>query len=269
MKRRMISLVTVLVLALALALSASADLIWTPEDSFYESHREECVYVNRQYEMAGYDGTVAIWDAPGGTVRRTLSNGAHGRIQFTWSGDGMEWGYLYSYYEDSWQDPEWGGWVPMDDLALIYDSQQFMEDHESEITTIEDLTVDFDAAVVYSYPGGPSMERRLEENLDYMPFSEAFSDVYTDANGLRWGYVVYYMGLRDGWVCLDDPMNEHLDTNIVPVALSAAQLRDSATVTPGTSQQSQLILAGALVAAVVIVTAVIILKFHPKKKSEE
>ena len=49
MKRRMLSLVTVLVLALALALPAAADVIWTPDNTFYESHYKECTYVGRGY----------------------------------------------------------------------------------------------------------------------------------------------------------------------------------------------------------------------------
>ena len=268
MKRRMLSLVTVLVLVLALALPASADVIWTPDNAFYESHYEECTYVGRGYEMAGHDGTVTVWDAPGGTVVETLPNGTRGAVQFTWKGDGVEWGCLYNYSDNS---DEWSktGWVPMDDLALIYDSQQFMEDHGDEISSVEDLTVDFDTAVVYEYPGGPSREWPLKEDLDYLPFSQAFSDLYTDADGLRWGYVGYYMGHRNGWICLDDPMNEHLDTAVVPVAPSAAQQRGSATVTPGPVQQFPLLLAGVLVAAVVAVTAFAIVKLRPRKKAKE
>ena len=63
-------------------------------------------------------------------------------------------------------------------------------------------------------------------------------------------------------------MNENLDTNVVPVSLSAAQQRGSATVTPGAGQQFPLILAGVLVAAVVVATAFAIRKIRSGKRTE-
>ena len=63
-------------------------------------------------------------------------------------------------------------------------------------------------------------------------------------------------------------MNENLDTNVVPVAPSAAQLRGSATVIPGAGQLFPLILAGVLVAVVVVVTIFVIHKMRPRKKPE-
>lgn len=264
MKRRLLSLFLALTAAFTtLIVPASADLIWEPQDSFYEKHRDECAYVGRRYELAGYDGTVSVWSAPGGRVTATVSNGERGTVHFRWSGNGVDWGYVYGYSGNR-ND---GGWIPMDDLSPVYDSIQFTEDHEAEIVSGDPVPVEFRSAVLYSYPGGPA-GRVLEEDAAYMPFSEVFSSVYTDENGLRWGYVGYYMGRRDDWVCLDDPMNEGLDTGVAPVSPSAAQLRGSATVTPGESQQIPLILAGALVVAVVAVTVFVIRKLRPRKKSE-
>lgn len=260
MKRRLLSLLLALMAALALIVPASADLIWEPEDNFYQKHKNECTYVGRRYELAGYDGAVSVWSAPGGRVTETVPNGKRGTVQFRWSGGGVDWGYI-SGYSGAWDH---GGWVPMDDLSPVYDSAQFMKDHEVEITSFDPVPVEFHSAVLYNYPGGPA-GRVLEEDAGYMPFSEVFTTVYTDENGLRWGYVGYYMGRENSWVCLDDPMNEHLDTSVVPVAPSAAQVRGSATVTPGAGQRFPLILAGVLVAAVVVVTAFLIRKTRPLK----
>ena len=261
MKKRLISLLFAVSVMLSLASPALADIIWEPENSFYEKHRNECVYENRAYELAGYDGSVSLWSAPNGTVQQELPNGGQGTVQFRWSGDGVEWGYLYNVLEN-WQE---GGWAPMDDLTLIYDSRQFLEDHASEILEGDPVPVDFDSAVLYSYPGGP-VSGILKEDAAYMPFSEVFSTLYTDGDGCRWGYVGYYMGHRNGWVCLDDPLNEQLDTNIVAVEPSAAQLRGAPTVTPGVTQQTPLVLAGVLVVLVVVVTLLIIRKVRPKKR---
>lgn len=245
---------------LSLAAPAAADLIWEPENAFYERHRDECVYEDRQYELAGYDGVVTLWDAPNGMAQRELPNGERGTVQFRWSGNGVEWGYLYGILEN-WRD---GGWVPMDDLALVYDSRQFWEDHAAEIVEGGPAPVDFDFAVRYAYPGGP-VSGNLREHREYAPFSDVFSTLYADENGLRWGYVSYYMGSREVWVCLDDPQNEQLDTNIVAVEPSAAQLRGAPTVAPGVTDRPPLILAGVLVALVAVITLLVIQKVRPKK----
>lgn len=194
MRKKLISLLMAIASIAVLTLPAAADLIWEPEDSFYEKHRDECVYDGRAYEFAGYDGSVTVWSAPDGTVQREQSNGGRVRVQFRWTGSGVEWGYFYGL-EGSIDD----GWIPMDDLALVYDSQQFQKDHESEILNGDPVSVEFDTAVLYSYPGGPACDV-LKEDAEYMPFSEVFSAIYIDGNGLRWGYVGYYMGRRDSWV---------------------------------------------------------------------
>ena len=98
-----------------------------------------------------------------------------------------------------------------------------------------------------------------------MSFSEVFSTLYTDGNGQRWGYVGYYMGRRNGWVCLDDPLNEQLDTDIVPVEPSAAQLRGTPTAAPGAAQWQPLALAGGLVVLVVVITLLVIRRVWPKR----
>ena len=259
--KKLISFLLTSAAMLSLAMPAAADLIWEPEDSFYEKHRDECTYENRRYELAGYDGSVTLWSAPNGTAQRELPNGGQGTVQFRWSGDGVEWGYLYNVLENWWD----GGWAPMDDLTLIYDSQQFLEDRASEISEVDPIPVAFDSAVLYSYPGGPT-SGILKEDAAYMPFSEVFSTLYTDENGLRWGYVGYYMGRRDSWACLDDPLNEELDTAVVPVEPSPAQLRGAPTVTPGVTQRMPLVLAGVLVALVVVVTLLVVRRVRPKKR---
>ncbi|MCI9170625.1 MAG: hypothetical protein HFF42_06830 [Lawsonibacter sp.] len=256
MKRKMLTLFLAALALLSMAVPASADLIWEPGDPFYEKHQGECDYVGREYVLAGYDGKVTVFTAPGSMSKLTLDNGLLGTIQFTWEGKGTVWGYLIRWDDDRENRTE--GWVPMDDVSLVYDSQQFMEDHAGEIITeTQPVPVDFHEAVTYRYPNGPADDGVLNEDTDYMPFDETFTQVYTDENGLRWGYVGYYMGIRGVWICLDDPMNRELDTEIMPVAPSAAQLRGSATVTAG---PPALLIAAVLVAGVAAVTAFLLLK---------
>ena len=255
MKRKICTLFLAALAVLSLTVPASADSIWEPDDSFYKSHMGACTYVGREYELAGYDGKVTVFTAPGGVNKLTLDNGLRGTIQFTWEGKGTTWGYLI-YWDDQWIE----GWVPMDDVSLVYDSKQFMTDHAGEIVETDPVPVDFHEAVLYRYPNGP-VGNTLTEDPDYQRFGEIFTQVYTDENGLRWGYVDYYKGWRESWVCLDDPMNKELDTEIMPVASSAAQLRGSATVKAG---PPALLVAGGLVAVAAAVTGGLILKLKKR-----
>ena len=151
MKRKICTLFLAALAVLSLTVPVSADVIIEPRDSFFEKHREECTYVARQYELAGYDGKVTVFTAPGGVNKLTLDNGLRGTIQFTWEGKGTTWGYLI-YWDDQWIE----GWVPMDDVSLVYDSKQFMTDHAGEITETQPVPVDFHVAVLYDYPNGPA-----------------------------------------------------------------------------------------------------------------
>ena len=261
MKQRLLSLLLLLVLAIALAVPAAADVIWEPDDAFYNRHRDQCTYEHRVYELAGYGDSVQLWSAPDGRVREELPNGTRGTVQFRWSGSGVEWGYIYGLSGD-WEK---GGWIPMGDLTLVYDSQEFIADHADEIVTGDPVPVEFHSAMLYSYPGGPAAYV-LNEDARYMPFSDVFSTVYTDEDGLLWGHIGYYMGTRDYWVCLDDPMSEGLSAHIVESAPSAAQLRGAPTVEPGAGQALPLILAAVLVVVVVAVTVFLLHKLRPRKK---
>lgn len=254
MKRRVWTLAAAVTTALVLMLPVSADLIWTPANSFFEAHHQECSYVARMYEVGGYEGYTSVFDEPDGTSVGTVENGKRVHIQFCWPGE-KAWGYVNAGAAE--------GWVPMDDLSLIYDSQQFMEDHASEIRTGDPVPVEFREAMLYEYPNGPS-RLLMEEVEDYEPFSETFSAIFTDEQGKDWGYIGYYMGRVDAWVCLDDPMNEELSTAVVETPPSAAQLSQTPSVEEG---GNPLLLPGVLVAGVVAVTAVLMGKLCPKKKS--
>ena len=71
---------------------------------------------------------------------------------------------------------------------------------------------------------------------------------------------------EDDTCCLDDPLNEKLDTNIIAVEPTSAQLRGAPTVAPGITNQLPLVLAGVLVVLVVVITLLVIRKVRPKKR---
>lgn len=262
--KRLFSCVLAFSLMLALTLPVFADVIWEPRDSFYSRHRDECSYEDRRYELAGVDGTVNLWSAPNGLVTKTLQNGLVLRVQFRWTGDSLEWGYVYGSAEDG---TSLEGWAPMDDMSLVYDSRQFTQDHKLEIKDGDPADVSFTAARLYSYPRGPLTGSVLNERRDYMPFSDIFSTVYTDDEGLRWGYVGYYMGRCDAWVCIDDPESQDLSTGIVPTEPSVSQLRGETAVAPGIRMQGTIIISA--VVLVVLCTGAVIIIIRRKKPVKE
>ncbi len=58
--------------------------------------------------------------------------------------------------------------------------------------------------IMWAYPG-----QKSDAVFDYGDVTDYVSKTYTDENGLVWGYVVYYMGMRQVWVCLTDPYSEN------------------------------------------------------------
>ena len=123
-------------------LSASADVIFEPENNFYERHSDECSYFDRSC-LAGAD--TYLWDAPNLTTEGgKLQKGDSIYISFVYTdNDGLEWGLAET------QDK----WILMADLYLEYGSPEFMEEHSDEIYEDEPyLLSDGTVFVSWSYP---------------------------------------------------------------------------------------------------------------------
>lgn len=238
MKRKITTLLLAAVMLMVLSAPAVADVMWEPYgNSFYESHREEMEYVDRGYLANGQDGYITIKAAPDSLVEvANLPNGTYFNVGMTWQGkDGTLWAVGYHIYqtESGWN--EYMGWVPMSELALIYDYKEFASDHSGEFEAYDGSGDDLTEVCLYSYPGG-TYKYNLKESKDYMPFAESFEHLYTDENGLRWTYVGYYMGRNNAWVCIDDPLNETLGT---AGYLSVGQVRSGADVVPPAKELPQ------------------------------
>ena len=240
---------------LTAAVPAFADVIWEPNDAFYEAHRFECTYVNRGYTLAGANGEVEIRTEPNGAVRTTLKNGGLRNISHTWSDGVNEWGYTEWGYDgsDNTQLNRDAGWVRMSDLKLIYDSEEFFKDHGDEIETVDPIELSFASVKLFAYPNAPESRAYVFDDMEE-PFT--FETVYIDEAGLRWGYVGYYYGIRQKWICIDEPLIEGTDEP-EPEAETPGP--------SGISYQIPLLLAAVLVAAVVILTCVLVRRI-PRRK---
>ena len=201
--KRAFSVLLALCLCFLLAMSAFADVIYEPEDSFYEKHREECYYENRVYIAAGENGYAAVKKDPTSKKTETeLPNGTEVYISYVWDQDGG-WGLKDSH-----------GWISMSELTVKYDSISFEQEYGSEFIYLEewefiDLT-GRDYLNLWRYPGDAEPFATLGWQGEGAWFSEppedlSFNTIYEDPEGRRWGYVNYFYGLKDFWVCLTDP----------------------------------------------------------------
>ena len=246
------------VMLVSCTVPASADVIWVPEDDFYEAHWEECYYVvNRTYNLAGQDGSVDFWSAPGGTVLKKLPNDEEFFASYCWPGETEDWVCVTIRGETV--EEEVTGWVRAADMTLLYDSLEFFKDHAEEIDQDSKFSVQFDALKLFPYPNGPEKDASVHDDWEEeLPFSAT----YTDEAGLQWGYISYWHGYREQWVCLDEPMIKGAAER--KYVLTPEQERAAAQ-----SRQTTLILAAVLVAAVVIVTVVLIRKLPKRKEAQQ
>lgn len=175
------------------AFPAKADVIWEPEDSFYQKHASECTYVNRVFTANGPDGVVLVYHSPElPIVVEKWENGSRECISFTYKdSDGIVWGYCR-------------GWMPMEYMEVVYDSISFAEEYADQITKENgELDSKYLGKEIY-YWGYPGAENgyALTVGSEYTP---GYSGVFTDEEGNIWGNVGYYFGRKNFWVCIDKP----------------------------------------------------------------
>ncbi len=222
-----------------------ADVIVEPQDDFYLAHSQECEYVNRVFVAAGVEDVTNVYRSPvDGRVVNSVLNGNELYVEWSWN----DFYYLYDL-----------GWVHNEDVSLVYDSIAFIEDHDIYIYDEESMSIP--TARLYSYPNsGDSYE--LVEAAEYMLIGDAFSSIYEDENGLRWGHITYYMQ-HEGWICIDDPTNENFNSGFVPTEQSVSQLRGAdAEVIP---QSINLLIIATILVVIVVLVTVLMLKFVKKK----
>lgn len=186
--KRIICLFLALWLMLAAAPAAFATEL--PDDPFFWQYRGECQFNGRTYEAAGPDNVAEIYRSPvSNAVVTRVRNGLEIRISYTWLDAN---GFLWGYAEDD------GGWVPMDYLLLLYDHRCFLEEFPDRITD-RSGSLELGEVRLWAYPGSERSE--LLEAEEAVEYTLAFTD---DADR-EWVFVPYLMGVRDTWVCLDDP----------------------------------------------------------------
>jgi len=216
MKKTCLILAAILFLSLALPPGgARADVLWEPEDDFYNKHSDECVTVSRIFYANGEDGYVSMKKEPG--ARREvgkIENGETIYIQFTYNHNGESWG-IAEFTEP--KSERWtSGWTPMDQLQAKYDYISFDEEHSSEYYSYsdDDTTHEPIDIVLWTWPGSGEIASTLQKEwLD--PDTDSYilngpTRAYKDSDGREWGFVGYFYGSRNSWICLSDPSNDNI-----------------------------------------------------------
>lgn len=204
--RRLTALLLTALLTLALALPAYADVLWEPENRFYEDHRDECQYHNRSYTVNSPQGYADIRSAPNGVVTAQAENGRRVNVYFTC----RDWGYISNTGLE--------GWAPLAELSLIYDYASFAEEHGGEIFPVDKAVTDpplddyletgKTTVVFWPYPNAERMSGYYtgDHGLELLKALREYGVfTYTDEEGHLWGFCSYLYGHRNFWVLLDDP----------------------------------------------------------------
>ena len=198
--RRFQGIFLAILLALSLAAPAAADVIWEPEDDFYQKHAEACQLLQRNFYTNGPEGYVNFYRSPDSSaVTGQMENGT--KL------------YVYWRYED-WGYVEEEGWVPLGDLQLVYDHISFEEEYGGQFQPYDPETYgplleewEGDTLVLWPYPGAAQAQYVWQDAGDAMADLKeyGFSSIFVDEEGLTWGFCGYLYGNRNFWVCLDAP----------------------------------------------------------------
>lgn len=196
--KKLISLCMLVALLLALAAPASADVIWEPMDAFFQKHREEFQVHRTNYYVNAPSGVCTLYRAPGGSETGTLENGEVFSAYYLYTAeDGTQWGM---------SDDE--RYVPMSCLLDVYDLE-FLEESADSLQKeapagVRTKLAEGETFLWWSYPRGVW---HAEENWFGADcnLAEAATEFYQDDQGLWWGYIGYWMGRQEAWVCLSQP----------------------------------------------------------------
>lgn len=226
-KRFFIILVLCFILMSSVIIPVYADVISEPHDNdFYRSHTKDCVHVDRDFYVDSPDGSVSLKKEPGSESEVIkIENGEIIRIMFTYDYNGEIWGVTEIRKDANYRD--WpAGWIPMDQLVLVYDYISFAEDHNGEFypyTGNYDKLQNSEQIVFWKYPESGIINitatdkkniNEYFENLKDRDSRDYFAHAYKDEQGREWGFTGWgWYGYKNSWVCLSEPENADIPAN--------------------------------------------------------
>ena len=258
-----------LLFVLCLGMSVYADVAYTPIDDFYEENYRECQGIERYHIANGEPGCVVGYSPPTGEAKVVIPNGKEYFVSVVWSEESdIVWGCIE--YDPETLDIGWahrGGecaWVDMSQMTPRYDSRAFMEDHAAELLD-ETRTVVLkpdEEMLTYLYPGSGIVTDPIL-NWDSEDMTVELGNIYTDSEGREWGRIGYLYGIRDVWVCIDEPYtqlpagSEFVEREIIPAA-GTETLEDSLRDARGIESYSTVIVIAVVIMAAAMCAYIII-----------
>lgn len=260
--KKLLTLSLTLIILLSFTAVANADLIWEPNNSFYQKHSGECTFVNRQYYANGPDGFVTLYTAPGAaSYTAQYENGEKlwGEFQY---GDWL----CITNWEDN---KEISGWVPLSELYLVYDYLSFEEEYSKYFQPYNNEFVDYDGPAegieLYEYPDCSwpkyTLKADQQEWLDAMRGTAGspsyFSHIYHGSNGDIWGFIGYLYAYRNFWVRLNNPTGTNLmncfpEESVVENLIASGELTAPRPPVPPSTAYLPYILVGVVVTVTVL-----------------
>jgi len=100
------------------------------------------------------------------------------------------------------------GWIPMDELLIIYDPRDFEWENKDNFYTYTgsyDAVLSANKLVLWEWPGS-DREKRIIENNETISKLANVVYAYKDKDGREWGKTSH----MEGWICLSDPENSKI-----------------------------------------------------------
>ena len=265
-KSGLIFLLLMVSLLLIFPLAARADMIAEPKNDFYDRNSADCIYLNRSFYANGKGGSVSLKKEPGSKAETAvIENGEALYIMVTYNHKGEIWGVaqMYTRYET--------GWVPMEQLLLVYDYISFEEEYKNEIyeyTGSDGTLENAKKLMVWSWPGSGSM-RQVDGPLSASGYGGPLDipRAYKDSEGREWVFLSYWYGIRNEWVCLSDPENGEIPAfNPAPEPELWPQADNLPAPNKGLSTPLLIVI---LVAVLIIGTVILVRVFWKPKKEKQ
>ena len=263
--KRLTTIFLALLLIVSLSVPAFADVIYEPDDYFLSQHLDESDRLDRNFRALT---EVTVYKSPESAKELwTMAQGDAIHIYYVYTdAQGNLWGYCENYEEDL------QGWLPMAYMELIYDYISFEEDYGDSFLAMDgqlDEEYADDMVWFWNYPGSETGETfdMASWASDYFP---EYHQVYKDDQGRSWGYVGYYYGRRNFWICLDAPTAD-FETLYPAGAPEVEPSQPEPTlpaeeVTPQPSSGTAALRTGVTIAVAVCVVATVVLLARMKKK---
>lgn len=213
MKKIFICLLSVCLLSMGLIpAKVHADVLIEIDDSFWRAHQKDCDYLYRSYTVNAPEGYAPLWESPvSSNQREILSNDTSvwGNWHYT-DAQGETWCAVTEGKWNSRGEEIIRGWIKTSDCLVDPDYISFQEAYGHEFVEYDpaygQALKEAETVVLWKYPCSGQIEA---DGIDAEWFRESdgrgFNTCWKDPQGRMWAFVGYCYGIRNTWICLDDP----------------------------------------------------------------